>query len=62
MYADDVVLLSTSKQGLQNSKKEQNIECVQQYTYVGVVFAASGSFSAAKKNNSIIKVLNPCFN
>lgn len=86
MYADDVVLLSTSKQGLQNcvnklekftaesemsvnikktkvlvfSKagriknieiklKEQNIECVQQYTYLGVVFAASGSFSAAKK-------------
>jgi hypothetical protein len=25
--------------------KEQNIECVQQYTYLGVVFAASGSFS-----------------
>ena len=99
MHADDVVLLSTSKQGLQNCVnklekfttesemsvnikktkvlvfnkagriknieikfKEQNIACVQQYTYLGVVFAASGSFSAAKKTNSIIKVLNPCFN
>jgi hypothetical protein len=40
--------------------KEQNIECVQQYTYLGVVFAASGSFSAATKTNSIIKVLKPC--
>jgi hypothetical protein len=97
MYADDVVILSTSKQGLQNCVnklgkftaesemsvnikktkvlvfnkagriknieikfKEQNIECVQQYTYLGVVFAASGSFSAAKKTNSIIKVLKPC--
>jgi hypothetical protein len=86
MYADDVVLLSTSKQGLQNCVnklekftaesemsvnikktkvlvfnkagriknieikfKEQNIACVQQYTYLGVVFAASGSSSAAKK-------------
>jgi nitrite reductase/ring-hydroxylating ferredoxin subunit len=29
--------------------KEQNIACVQQYTYIGVVFAASGSFAAAKK-------------
>jgi hypothetical protein len=29
--------------------KEQNIACVQQYTFLGVVFAASGSSSAAKK-------------
>ena len=99
MYADDVVILSTSKQGLQNCVnklekvtaesemsvnikktkvlvfnkagriknieiefKEQHRECVQQYTYLGVVFAASGSFSAAKKTNSIIKVLKPCLN
>jgi hypothetical protein len=33
--------------------KEQNIECVQQYIYLGVVFAASGSFSAAKKQNFV---------
>ena len=99
MYADDVVLLSTSKQGLQNCVnklekftaesemsviikktkalvfnkggriknieikfKEQNIECVQQYTYLGVVVAASGTVSQLQKNNSIIKVLKPCLN
>lgn len=86
MYADDVVLLSTSKKGLQNCvnklfkftsewkltvntnktkvlvfnkggrKKDIKIllgndvlECVQNYTYLGVNFTASGSFEKAKK-------------
>ena len=85
MYADDIVLLSSSQQGLQtkinvvekfckdwclslNTKKtkvlvfnkagryisqqftyqDNQIECVQQYKYLGVLFCASGTFSFAQ--------------
>ena len=85
LYADDVVLLSTSEKGLQkcvdrlaefsrdwkmtvNLKKtkilvfnkagrktniqikynDQLLENVKQYKYLGIIFSASGSFSAAK--------------
>ena len=96
LYADDLVLLSTSKSGLQNSidKLSQfarewhleintnktkvltfnksgritksifkfdntEIENVQKYTYLGVTFAASGTFSYAKHeiNNKGLKAL-----
>ena len=87
MYADDVVLLSSSKTGLQNCvnklykytsdwkltvntkktkvlvfnkagrKKDikinlgnETLECVQNYTYLGINFSASGSFQKAKKD------------
>jgi hypothetical protein len=85
MYADDVVLLSTTEKGIQscvdksskfakdwkmtiNTNKTKmlvfnkggrlkninikynnsSIECVQKYTYLGVVFIASGSFTTSK--------------
>ena len=96
MYADDVVLLSTTEKGIQscvdklskftedwkmtiNNKKtkilvfnkggrlknikikyhDSFIECVQKYTYLGVVFNASGIFTSAKNelHNKGIKAL-----
>ena len=85
MYADDVVLLSTTEKGIQscvdklskftkdwkmtiNTNKTKmlvfnkggrlkninikynnsSIECVQKFTYLGVVFNASGSFTTSK--------------
>lgn len=96
MYADDVVLLSSSEKGLQNcvnklfqytsdwkltvnTKKtkvlvfnkagrlknikislgKEILECVQNYTYLGINFSASGSFQKAKKelHNKGIKAL-----
>lgn len=80
MYADDMILLSSTVTGLQNSINKlwkfaddwhMNIncgitkivvftinitfnstplECVQKYTYLGITFSASGTFSYAKEN------------
>ncbi len=86
LYADDLVIISTSKSGLQNAMNKlfcyssemqlslntdktkilvfnkagrfkkcsikynnKEIECVKRYTYLGICFAASGTYSYAKQ-------------
>jgi hypothetical protein len=89
LYADDLVILSLSKSGLQSSLNKlhsycqtwrlevninktkvirfcksgrisndvfcvggQQIECVQEYKYLGIIFSASGSLTLARQNMS----------
>ena len=53
LYADDLIILSRSKTGLQNCQfliDSQIIDVVQEYTYLGTRISSSGNFSASREH------------
>ena len=64
LWADDLVLFSTTSEGLQKQLWKQ-VEIVEQYKYVGCVFSSRGNvFSAHVKytHDKARKAMFPCIN